>query len=45
MSVFLETISLIFFRIVNELNKIEGAEVQQKKAELEYKIALVKETL
>ncbi|WP_277587198.1 tRNA (adenine(22)-N(1))-methyltransferase [Psychrobacillus antarcticus] len=32
-------------RIVNELNKIEGAEVQQKKAELEYKIALVKETL
>ena len=32
-------------RIVNELNKIEGVEVQQKKVELEDKIALVKETL
>lgn len=32
-------------RIVNELNKIQGTEVHQKKEELENKIALVKETL
>ncbi|MER2172833.1 MAG: tRNA (adenine(22)-N(1))-methyltransferase TrmK, partial [Psychrobacillus psychrodurans] len=34
-----------WLRIVNELNKIPGTEVHQKKEELEYKIALVKETL
>lgn len=34
-----------WLRIVNELNKIPGTEVYQKKEELEYKIALVKETL
>ncbi|MFJ7826814.1 tRNA (adenine(22)-N(1))-methyltransferase [Psychrobacillus sp. NPDC096623] len=32
-------------RIVNELNKLEGTEVQQKKEGLENKIALVKEIL
>lgn len=32
-------------RIVNELSKIQGTEVHQKKEELESKIALVKETL
>ncbi|QUG42131.1 tRNA (adenine(22)-N(1))-methyltransferase TrmK [Psychrobacillus sp. INOP01] len=32
-------------RIVNELSKIPGTEVQQKKQEIESKIALVKETL
>lgn len=32
-------------RIVNELNKLEGPEVQQKKTELENKITLVKELL
>ena len=32
-------------RIVNELNKLEGPEVQQKKAELKNKITLVKELL
>jgi tRNA (adenine22-N1)-methyltransferase len=34
-----------WLRIVNELNKIPGTEVHQKKEELEYKITLVKETL
>lgn len=34
-----------WLRIVNELNKIQGTEVHQKKEELENKIALVKETL
>lgn len=34
-----------WLRIVNELNKIQGTGVHQKKEELEYKIALVKETL
>ena len=32
-------------RIVNELSKIPGTEIQQKKEELEFKISLVKETL